>query len=231
MVVEVFSSLQGEGLRLGERQIFVRFGGCNLRCEYCDEPPALLPHTAGEPWPRPRLCAEIERLQAGRPHAAVAWTGGEPLLQARFLHPLLEWARSRGLRNYLETNGLLSAEFEPLAKEVDTLAVDLKLPSAVGRALWDEHAAFLTAVIRAGVPEAFAKVVLTSASTQEEWSRVLDLMEACAPGIPLILQPATPGPASAPLPAGAALGFLDLALRRSIKARLIPQWHPVWGLR
>ena len=39
-IVELFSSLQGEGLLVGERQVFVRFAGCNLECAYCDTPAA-----------------------------------------------------------------------------------------------------------------------------------------------------------------------------------------------
>jgi 7-carboxy-7-deazaguanine synthase len=35
-LIEIFSAIQGEGVNVGTRQIFVRFGGCDLRCHYCD---------------------------------------------------------------------------------------------------------------------------------------------------------------------------------------------------
>ena len=38
MITEIFCSIQGEGLYLGQKQIFVRFAHCNLDCDYCDEP-------------------------------------------------------------------------------------------------------------------------------------------------------------------------------------------------
>jgi organic radical activating enzyme len=39
-ITELFSSIQGEGLLVGERQVFLRFAGCNLCCAYCDTPGA-----------------------------------------------------------------------------------------------------------------------------------------------------------------------------------------------
>ena len=40
-VSELFVSFQGEGVHAGRRQAFVRFGGCPLRCRYCDTPESL----------------------------------------------------------------------------------------------------------------------------------------------------------------------------------------------
>ncbi|MGE4653124.1 MAG: 7-carboxy-7-deazaguanine synthase QueE, partial [Myxococcota bacterium] len=42
-LVEVFSSIQGEGPHVGASTVFVRFGGCDLRCAWCDSPHTWLP--------------------------------------------------------------------------------------------------------------------------------------------------------------------------------------------
>ncbi|MFH1723387.1 MAG: 7-carboxy-7-deazaguanine synthase QueE [Elusimicrobiota bacterium] len=232
-IVEVYSSIQGEGLRLGERQIFVRLGGCNLRCDYCDEPGALGP-ASGRLWDRERLQGRIMALQSRRRHATISWTGGEPLLQAAFLRGMLVWARGRGFQNQLETNAVLPEALARVRGILDAVAVNIKLPSAVGRPLWSAHAEFLRAVPAGG----FVKVVLTDASASEEWERVIRLMEENAPRLPLILQPATPVPSTrhagrsvGTIPPERALAFLWAARFRLGEVRLIPQWHPVWGMR
>ncbi len=224
-VVEIFSSLQGEGPCLGERQIFVRLGGCNLHCDYCDEPdtipiPSGTVRTAG--WVKD----EIEELAHERAHTSVSWTGGEPLLHAQFLMPLMRWARRRGLENHLETNGTLPGPMAAVAPLCDAVAMDLKLPSSTGVDRWDAHAEFL----RAAPPGTFVKVVLTDTSTEEEWGRVVSLLRRAPRPTPLYLQPATPIGGVRPIPAKRALRFETTARRALGEVHLRPQWHHLWSL-
>lgn len=70
---EMYTSLQGEGAHSGLPCFFVRTGGCDLRCSWCDTPDAL----SGGGW-----ISLDGILKAIPPHVTlVQLTGGEPLLQ------------------------------------------------------------------------------------------------------------------------------------------------------
>ncbi|NNN05942.1 MAG: 7-carboxy-7-deazaguanine synthase QueE [Elusimicrobia bacterium] len=224
-VVEVFSSLQGEGAYVGERQIFVRLGGCNLHCDYCDEPDTIaIP--SGTVWSAERVKKAIIFLTTQRTHRSVSWTGGEPLLHPAFLKSMMAWARTRGLKNYLETNGTLPNALRALAPLCDVVAMDVKLPSATGRETWKAHREFLSVAPRG----TFVKVVLTARSTEAEWRRVLALMHA-APRVPLVLQPATPGFGADAISPARCLSFETRARRVLRDVRVVPQWHHLWKVR
>lgn len=224
-VVETFSSLQGEGLRLGERQIFVRLGGCNRRCDYCDEPDTL-PIPSGNLRALEEVQADILRLASLRPHRSVSFTGGEPLLQAPFLAQILPWVRSRGLETTLETNGTLPGALRLLHREVDVVSMDLKLPSATGVRDWGAHRDCL----EMSPQRTFAKVVVTSASSLEEVVRAAELVSAVRPTMPFFLQAATPFAGVLPPPAARLLAMHSAARERLPDVRLSRQWHPVWEL-
>ncbi|HCH66421.1 MAG TPA: radical SAM protein, partial [Deltaproteobacteria bacterium] len=76
-VTEQFVSVQGEGTLTGVPSTFVRLGGCNLRCSWCDTPYSSW-KPEGEHIPLDALVDDIARQ--GPRH--VVLTGGEPMLQA-----------------------------------------------------------------------------------------------------------------------------------------------------
>ena len=120
-IVEVFASVQGEGLRQGEPTIFVRFSGCNLRCAFCDTKYAW---TAGKERTREEVLAEVRRLRADFPAAWVCLTGGEPLLQD--ISGLVRDLKKEGLKVQAETNGTVDRILA-----VDWYTVSLKPPEYV----------------------------------------------------------------------------------------------------
>lgn len=100
-VVELFHSIQGEGMLTGVPSVFVRLAGCNLRCVWCDTAYARDPH-AGE---SVQLSDLIRRICAF-PTRFVVLTGGEPMT-APGVFALATALRGRGKHLTIETNGTL----------------------------------------------------------------------------------------------------------------------------
>lgn len=97
-LVEDFYTIQGEGFHAGKPAYFIRLGGCDVGCRWCD---------AKYTW-NPRLYPPvgIERIvgrATGCPARAIVITGGEPLLYP--LGSLTGILRERGLEIFLETSG------------------------------------------------------------------------------------------------------------------------------
>jgi 7-carboxy-7-deazaguanine synthase len=98
--IEIFASVQGEGLRQGEPTIFVRLAGCNLRCAFCDTKRAW---REGREMPVEDIVATVGRLRRDYPAAWVCLTGGEPLAQN--VRPLILRLQEKHFRIQIETNG------------------------------------------------------------------------------------------------------------------------------
>lgn len=107
-IVEIFPTLQGEGPFVGQPSIFVRLGGCNLACDFCD--------TEFEKFEQMHLDDVVKAILHHAAHIRdlVVITGGEPLRQN--IAPLCEKLLAEGLRVQIETNGTVWRE---LPKAVD----------------------------------------------------------------------------------------------------------------
>jgi len=129
---EIFSSIQGEGKLIGRRQVFVRFSGCNLQCNYCDTPQGLDP-TKGSSFSEEQLFNSINNLITPDFHS-VSLTGGEPLLHADFIKSFLE---KYDFDCLLETNGSLPDELEKIVELIKYASLDIKLPEHRSTSNWD----------------------------------------------------------------------------------------------
>lgn len=224
-IVEIFSSLQGEGIKLGDRQIFVRFAGCNLLCDYCDTPISRVSDHARE-MSILEVISEIDLLQKERTHRAVSLTGGEPLLQGEFLQILLPKIKQSGCDVYVETNGTKPDVLKEILPFIDTISMDIKCLSGCGQDLWDIHREFL----EVGLGKIFVKMVLTSHTSQDEIIRAVHLVADVDKHIPFVLQPVTVMPGIEAASRNNILSWWQIAMKQLSDARLIAQKHPEWKL-
>lgn len=117
-VNEVFYSLQGEGLRAGTPNVFVRFSGCNLKCNRDEHGFDCDTEFVSGRWLTPRELLDEVRF-ASKDCRSIVFTGGEPALQlderlVRFFHDL-------GYYLAIETNGT-----RPLPEGIDWVCVSPK---------------------------------------------------------------------------------------------------------
>ena len=121
-ITEIYKSLQGESSWAGLPCIFVRLTGCNLRCRWCDSEYTF---TGGVRMTLEAVEREVQRLSAGPRLPLIEITGGEPMLQARELVPLMWRLLDRGYTVLLETSGE-----RPLAQVPPEVVkiVDVKCP-------------------------------------------------------------------------------------------------------
>ncbi|MBU1124848.1 MAG: 7-carboxy-7-deazaguanine synthase QueE [Candidatus Omnitrophica bacterium] len=219
-ITEVFESIQGEGIYVGEKQLFVRFYDCNLSCSYCDtKPNAYTEYT-------PQELFEELTLYSGRYHA-IAFTGGEPLLQKDFLKGFLPLTKSAGYKNYLETNGTLPDELSEVIGNVDIVAMDFKLPSVTGgKDFWEEHREFLRI---ASQKEVFVKLVVNTNADDYEVYKALGIVRKINPAAIVVIQPQSQVK-------GRALDrkldwWRAVCKQEEVAACVIPQVHKSAGVR
>jgi organic radical activating enzyme len=251
-LVEIFSSVQGEGPHVGTSTLFVRFGECDLRCRWCDTPHSwkrgatcrietrrgsAVFRTVSNPVALDEVMAASEALALPR-HRFVSLTGGEPLLQPEAVEALSERFRAAGPRVHLETHGLHAEALARVVGAVDVVSMDWKLASDVWRAsesgpdpsrsFHAEHVEFLRVALRA--PEVVVKVVVTEATRDTEIDEMARAVAGVSRDVTLIVQPVTPTGGSPAAVGSSRLLALAARLEAELSdVRVIPQTHPLLG--
>ncbi|MEO1927497.1 MAG: 7-carboxy-7-deazaguanine synthase QueE [Nautiliaceae bacterium] len=131
-ISEIFYSIQGEGKFVGRPSIFVRVGGCNLKCpgfgkNGCDSYYAVDKAYKNE-W-KLMTISEIKKVIEDYPKKVhLVLTGGEPMLYYKELYPLIEWFSGEIT---IETNTTIEVDFDkyPQYKDV-TFAMSVKLSNS-----------------------------------------------------------------------------------------------------
>jgi len=227
-VSDLFSSIQGEGIFVGAKQIFIRFRQCNLACAFCDEPWRHEPRV----FTPAELVARVKFVELNRgPHHSVSVTGGEPLMHVDFLKVFLKMLRKEGLQVYLETNGTMPERLAAVIDQVDIIAMDFKVPSSTGlRSYWDEHRSFLEIAAEKNV---FVKIVVTPSTTEEDIEQSIAIVKHLKKDIPVIFQPVTPLKGhGTPVETRRLMEFLEIGKRHHVEGiRVIPQIHKMLGVK
>ncbi|MCK5450886.1 MAG: 7-carboxy-7-deazaguanine synthase QueE [Candidatus Omnitrophica bacterium] len=184
-ISEIFLSYQGEGPYVGSRQLFVRFYGCNLSCDYCDTQ-----LDSYKSFSKDALLSKIHDFEENYNELAI--TGGEPLLYADFLKGFLPlFKQYRQNKVYLETNGTLPEEMAKIKFLVDVVSMDFKLPSSggTGEDVWEKHKDFIKTVLPR---ELIVKTVIAGKTTIDDIKKMVEVLETFKDKFSIVLQPVTP---------------------------------------
>lgn len=232
-VSEIFGpTIQGEGVLIGQPTVFVRTGGCDYRCSWCDTLHAVdseyreewRPMSVDEVW------GEVGRLSGGVP-LTVSLSGGNPAIQP--LGPLIDRGHSEGYRFALETQGSVARDW---FADLDTLVLSPKPPSSGMETdfakLDDCHS------MAAGGPMTVLKIVVFD---DRDYAYARDMARRY-PALPVYLQPGnhTPPPPEDDSATVDIDGIMNRMLwlvdkvtgDRWFDARVLPQLHVLlWGNR
>lgn len=120
--IQSMGTLDGPGVRF---VVFMQ--GCNLRCGCCHNPDTWEMNTGTEYTPVEIADKAIRYREYFASDGGITVSGGEPLLQAKFVHQLFKICHERGINTCLDTSGdILNDDVKKLLTETDRVLLDIK---------------------------------------------------------------------------------------------------------
>ncbi|WP_417671347.1 7-carboxy-7-deazaguanine synthase QueE [Roseibium sp.] len=230
-VSEIFGpTIQGEGALIGKPTVFVRTGGCDYRCSWCDTLHAVdsaYRHDWAPMTPQ-AIMMQVEILSGGRP-LTVSLSGGNPAIQP--LGDLIDLGRESGYDFALETQGSIAKDW---FSKLSVLTLSPKPPSSGMKTDWQALADCINA---AG--ETARTVLKLVVFDEDDYAFARDVANR-HPDLPLFLQPGnhTPPPSeekNAVIDMDGIMARMrwlvdKVAGDRWFEATVLPQLHTlIWG--
>lgn len=224
-IAEIFGpTVQGEGALIGQPTVFVRTGGCDFRCAWCDSLHAV-DSAYRHDWKAMEteaVWAEIIHLSGGRP-LTVSLSGGNPAIQD--FAPLIRMGAAEGYGFACETQGSVA---KPWFADLSMLVLSPKPPSSGEVMDWAAFEACLA--VR---PENTALKIVIFDDMDFQWAQDV---AGRYPNLPLYLQPGNPETdPDLPVDLEQATGRLEWLIDKTLgiqwfTPRILPQLHVlVWG--
>lgn len=214
---------------MGKPTVFVRTGGCDYRCSWCDSLYAVLPAYKAEwqPMTTEDIFTEVRRLSGEQP-ILVTLSGGNPAIQP--LKALIDLGHSQGYTFAIETQGSI---FQPWFAKLDYLTLSPKPPSSKQSTNWER----LDQCVNIGTSQSDKKVEigLKIVVFDEEDYVYAKHVSARYPGIPIYLQVGNDQLQTNTLDLSAVLTRMDWLIQRALsdqwyRATILPQLHVIlWG--
>ena len=224
-ISEIFGpTIQGEGALIGQPTIFVRTGGCDYRCSWCDTLHAVESKYRHD-WKTMRaedIFGEVTTLSGHKP-LMVSLSGGNPAIQP--LKPLIDLGHAQGYRFALETQGSVAQDW---FANLDVLTLSPKPPSSGMDTDWGKFDECIKAA--ENKPDSALKIVVFD---DEDYSYARDAAERY-PNLSLYLQPGNHtvnGEADIDGLNARMCWLVDkVNAERWFTARILPQLHvQLWG--
>jgi 7-carboxy-7-deazaguanine synthase len=231
---EIFTSIEGEGILIGTKTLFIRMAGCHLGCIWCDTGYAL-PLNSGKEYTLGHVKDMISKEL--RPNTYKAnFTGGEPLLQHYAVADLARFIKDKGLKTYLESSCFDSHRFEKVLPFIDICKIEFKMRDSKAvdserhdRLLINERECLDLSIECSKTT--YIKIIVTASSSIGEFRNLLQDVFTHIETRDLagfIIQPssAMDEPSLEKL-----LMFYDAAYPIYHNVRIIPQLHKLMGVR